>query len=197
MFARFRDIGFGPGETAGTQGEDADYVAGSRLAISESVDYGLEAIERGAEWFGSIPPAAIAQARRAARNGVSLDKVLLRTNAGHTVLEDFVMQEVDLASQRVVLRGVFATLGALLDHFTALMAHEYQREVERTAHSPELRSHGACAAAARGWEPRKRRARLPARRLAPRRDRDGLKRAGDRSSPGRGPRARAVERVSR
>jgi hypothetical protein len=134
VFARFRDLGFDP---AG--GEDAEYVAGSRAAVSEAVDYGLRAIERGDEWFGSIPPAAVAQARRAARNGVNLDKVLLRNNAGHTVLEDFVVQEVDFASQRIVLRGVFGTLGALLDHFTALMAHEYQCEVERTAHSPELR----------------------------------------------------------
>ncbi len=134
VFARFREIGFDPEE-----GEDADYVAGSRAAIAEAVNYGLRAIERGEEWFGSIPPAAVAQARRAARNGVSLDKVLLRNNAGHTVLEDFVMQEVDLASQSIVLRGVFGTLGALLDHFTALLAHEYQREVERMAHSPELR----------------------------------------------------------
>ena len=134
VFARFRDIGFDPAD-----GEDAAYVAGSRAAITEALDYGLGAIERGEEWFGSIPPAAVAQARRAARNGVTLDKVLLRNNAGHTVLEDFVVQEVDFASQSIVLRGVFGTLGALLDHFTALMAHEYQREVERTAHSPELR----------------------------------------------------------
>jgi sugar diacid utilization regulator len=70
---------------------------------------------------------------------VKLDNVLLRNNAGHAVLEDFVVQEVDFASERSVLRGVFGTLGALLDHFTALMAHEYQRELERVAHSPELR----------------------------------------------------------
>jgi hypothetical protein len=134
VLARFREIGFDP---AG--GENAEYVAGSRAAVAEAVDYGLGAIERGEEWFGSIPPAAVAQARRAARNGVELDKVLLRNNAGHTVLEDFVVQEVDFASQRIVLRGVFGTLGALLDHFTALLAHEYQQEVERLAHSPELR----------------------------------------------------------
>jgi len=134
VLARFRDIGFDPAE-----GENAEYVDGSRAAVTEVVEYGLGAIERGEEWFGSIPPAAVAQARRAARNGVSVDKVLLRNNAGHAVLEDFVVQEIDFASQGAVMRGVFGTLGALLDHFTALMAHEYQREVERTAHSPELR----------------------------------------------------------
>jgi hypothetical protein len=134
VFARFREAGFDP-----EQGEDAEYVAGSRAAILEAVDYGLGAIERGEEWFGSIPPAAVAQVRRAARDGVKLEKVLLRNSAGHTVLEDFVVQEVDFASQSIVLRSVFATLGALLDHFTAVLAHEYQREVERMAHTPELR----------------------------------------------------------
>jgi hypothetical protein len=63
VFARFRDIGFDPAE-----GEDGEYVAGSRVAVAELVDYGLGAIERGEEWFGSIPPAAVAQVRRAARN---------------------------------------------------------------------------------------------------------------------------------
>jgi PucR C-terminal helix-turn-helix domain/GGDEF-like domain len=135
VFARFRDAGFDPAE-----GEDAEYVAGSRAAVLEAVDYGLGVIERGEEWFGSIPPAAVAQARRAARNGVQLDRVLLRNSTGHTVLEDFVVQEVDFASETIVLRGVFGTLGAMLDHFTALLAHEYQREVERMAHLPELRS---------------------------------------------------------
>jgi hypothetical protein len=133
VLARFCEIGFDP-----ATGEDARYIAGSRTAVAESVDYGLRAIERGQEWFGSIPPAAVAQVSRAARNGVSLDKVLLRTNAAHTVLEDFVVQEVDFASERVVLRGVFGTLGAMLDHFTAVMAHEYQRELERAARAPEL-----------------------------------------------------------
>jgi hypothetical protein len=134
VVARFRDIGFDP-----AAGEDAEYVAGSLAAVGEAVGYGLDAIERGEEWFGSIPPAAVAQAQRAARNGVSLESVLRRTNAGHMVLEDFVVQEVDFAGERIVLRGVFGTLGALLDHFTALMAHEYQREAERMARSPELR----------------------------------------------------------
>src|SRR5262249_34580442 len=99
----------------------------------------LEAIERGEEWFGSMPGALVAQAQRAARNGVSLERVLLRANAGHRVLEDFVVQEVDYARGRTVLRGGFGTTGALLDPFTALMAHEYQCEVERMARSPELR----------------------------------------------------------
>ena len=137
ILARFRDVGFDP-----AVGEDLEYVAGARAAVAEAVDYGLTAIERGEDWFGSIPPAAVAQARRAARNSVSLERVLLRYNAGHTLMEDFVMQAAeagDFSGQRIALRDVLRTLGALLDHFTASIAHEYQREVERVAHSPELR----------------------------------------------------------
>jgi hypothetical protein len=137
IFARFRQSGYDP-----ALGEDAEYVAGARAAVAEAVDYGLTAIEHGEEWLGSIPPAAVAQARRAARNCVSLERVLLRNNAGHALLADFVMQEVehsDLASQRIALRHVLRTLAAFLDHFTESIAREYQHEVERMAHSPELR----------------------------------------------------------
>jgi hypothetical protein len=137
IFARFHNVGFDP-----AAGEDAEYVAGVRAAIAEAVDYGFMAVEHGEEWLGSIPPAAVAQARRAARNGVSLERVLLRYNAGHALLGDFVMQEAEqerFASQRNALRHVLRTLSALLDHFTASMASQYQEEVERTLRSPELR----------------------------------------------------------
>ena len=137
IFARFVDVGFDP-----TSGEDAEYVAGARGAVTEAVDYGLMGIEQGEEWLGSIPPAAVEQARRAARNGVSLERVLLRYNAGRTLLEDFVMQEAehgDFSSDRSALRYVLRTQGALLDHFTVSISHEYQQEMERRAHSPELR----------------------------------------------------------
>ena len=137
VFARFRDIGFDP-----TAGEDAEYVTRSRAAVAEAVEYGIMGIAQGEELLDSIPPAAMAQTRRAARNGVSLEKVLLRYNAGRAVLEDFVMQEAehsDFSSQRIALRHVLATLAVLLDHLTSSGVNEYQDEVERMAHSPELR----------------------------------------------------------
>ncbi len=137
IFARFRDVGFDP-----AAGEDAEYVAGARAAVAEAVDYGLAAIENGEEWFGSIPAAAVAQARRAARNSVSLERMLLRNNAGHMLLEDYVLQAAEnspFAGQTIAIRHVLRTQGALHDHFTSSIANEYQQEVERAAHSPELR----------------------------------------------------------
>ncbi|HXW59273.1 MAG TPA: helix-turn-helix domain-containing protein [Solirubrobacteraceae bacterium] len=137
VFARFRETGFDP-----AAGEDVDYVAGSRAAIAEAVDFGLVGIERGESWSGSLQPATAAQMRRAARAGVSLQKVLARYNIGRAVLEDFVVQEAeqgDLASQRIALRHLLATLGVLLDHLTSAGLEEYQRELQRMAHSTELR----------------------------------------------------------
>ena len=60
IFARFRETGYDP-----ALGEDAEYVAGARAAVAEAVDYGLTAIERGEEWFGSMPPAGPAPPRPA------------------------------------------------------------------------------------------------------------------------------------
>ncbi len=141
VIARFRDVGFDP-----AAGEDLEYIAGARAAVAEAVDYGLTAIEQGEDWFVSgpppIPPAAVAQARRAAAHGVSLERVLLRYNAGHTLLADFVMQEAehsDFSSNRIALRHVVRALGGLLDHFTSSIAKEYQDEAQRMARSPELR----------------------------------------------------------
>jgi DNA-binding PucR family transcriptional regulator len=141
VIARFRDVGFDP-----AAGEDLEYIAGARAAVAEAVDYGLVAIEQGEDWFVSgpppIPPATVAQARRAAAHGVSLERVLLRYNAGHTLLEDFVMQEAehsDFSSNRIALRHVLRALGGLLDHFTSSIAKEYQDEAQRMARSPELR----------------------------------------------------------
>ncbi len=160
IFARVREIGLDS-----AVGEDAEYVSGLGATVAEAVDYGLRSIEQDEDWLGSIPLAAVVQARRSARHGVSLQTVLHRYNAGQALLADFIMQEaehIDLSSQGIALRQVLRTQGALLlDHFTASIASEYQHEVERAAHSPELRrmervqrllAGGSVDAAALGYE---------------------------------------------
>src|SRR5580698_3927745 len=74
---------------------DAEYVAGLRATVGAVVDYGLEGIERGESGCEPIPSVALAQAHRAARNGVSLETVLLRYTAGYTLLGDFVIEEFE------------------------------------------------------------------------------------------------------
>ena len=125
-------------------GDDAEYVAGVRATVAENVDYFLVSTEQDEEWLGSIPPAAVAQARRDARYGVSMETMLLRYNAGHSLLVDFIVlqeaEQIDLSSQGIALRHVLRTQGSLLlDHFTSSIASEYQQELARAAHSPELR----------------------------------------------------------
>ena len=109
IFARVREIGLDS-----AVGDDAEYIAGVRATVAEAVDYFLVSTEQDEEWLGSIPPAAVAQARRDARYGVSMETMLLRYNAGHSLLVDFIMQEaeqIDLSSQGIALRHVLQDPG--------------------------------------------------------------------------------------
>jgi hypothetical protein len=76
-------------------GEDAEYDAGLYAAVSEAIDYALNALEQGGGWSEPAPPAVVAQARRAARIGVSLDTVLRRYQAGHAKLVDFILEAAE------------------------------------------------------------------------------------------------------
>ena len=137
IFERLLDLGFDA-----TGGEDLEYLSGARAAVAEAVDYGLNGIEQGDGWLGTIPPATAEQARLAARSGVSLERILLRNNNGHMLFEDFVVQEAEeseVPTTGGALRHILRTQGALLSHFTASIAHEYQHELELVANSPETR----------------------------------------------------------
>lgn len=137
IFARVRDGAYGQ---AGA--DDAEYVAGLRTAVAAAVEHGLAGIELGEEGSGSIPPEAVAQARRAARAGVSMDTVVRRYVLGSTLLGDFLMQEADsseFAGQSAVLRDVLSTQAAVLDRLIEVITDEYKREQERVGRSPEQR----------------------------------------------------------
>ncbi|MGH2853102.1 MAG: PucR family transcriptional regulator [Solirubrobacteraceae bacterium] len=123
-------------------GEDPEYQAGVLAAIREVLNYSLEGIKRGPEWLGPIPPAAAAQARRAACADVSLGTILRRYVAGHGGLGEFIAEEAEcsgLSSHGSVLHHLRRTQEALLEHLTATIEHEYIQEQERVASSPEQR----------------------------------------------------------
>lgn len=123
-------------------GEDRAYQASMRETISEVVRYGLESIEHGPGWAGPIPAAAAAQARLAARSGVSLGTVLRRYVVGHGALGEFVMREAEvcgLSNHGSALHQIRRTQETLLEHLTAAIEHEYDQERERLSHSPEQR----------------------------------------------------------
>jgi hypothetical protein len=138
IFARIRDVDSG---LAGD--EDPEYVLGLRTAVAAAVDHALSGIELGEDGTRSVPPEAIAQARRAARVGVSVDTVLRRYVLGSTVLGDFLMQEADsecFAGQGVVLREMLSAQAAVLDHLMTAITDEYMRELDLSDRSPERRT---------------------------------------------------------
>lgn len=132
VFARVRTLTEAEGK------EDPEYVAGMRATITESLDFALAHIEKGEEWTGPVPAAAVAQARRAARDGVRLDTVLRRYAAGDRLLGDFIMDEADRFPAQA-LRKVLRTHGPQVDRLMAAVAAEYVDEVELMRRSPTQR----------------------------------------------------------
>lgn len=123
-----------------TGSEDTEYQAGLSAAVAAVVDYALTGIEQGEEGSGPIPSAAITQARRAARNGVNLDTLVLRYIAGHRLLGEFVMDEADrsgYAGHGNALRQLRRTQESLLERLTAAVAGEHRQEAERMGRSTE------------------------------------------------------------
>jgi PucR C-terminal helix-turn-helix domain len=121
-------------------GQDRAYHAGVLAAVAAVLSYSLEAIEHGSAWSGPIPPDAVAQARRAARTGVSLGIVVRRYVAGHGEFGDFVMNEAQrcgLSSNVPALDHMRKTQEAILGHLTAAIEHEYEQEREQVV--PERR----------------------------------------------------------
>jgi hypothetical protein len=160
IFARVRDGAFG---LVGAQ--DAEYVAGLRAAVAAAVEYGLQGIEQGEDWAGPIPDAVLEQARRAARVGVSLDTVLRRYVVGHTLLEQYVMEEAECGgkdwlspTQRGALRGALRAQASVLDRLLAAITGEYRGEVGRAGYGALTRDSAAALPAMLG-NPNARRAR--------------------------------------
>ncbi len=121
-----------------TESEDADYRAGLRATVAESVDYALTSIERGEESTEAIPPAAAAQARRAARSGVGLDTVLRRYAAGDRLVSEIIMDEAGRFPADA-LRQILSTQGPHVDRLMASVAAEYMAELELMRRSPAQR----------------------------------------------------------
>lgn len=120
--------------------EDSRYASGLRESVTIALDYSVEGIETAGREFASIPDRLLAQARAAARNGVSLAIVLRRYLAGYTLLGDFIAQEIQATGAvRYELRDVLGVQAALLDRLIAEVAEEYQREADRQARSIEGR----------------------------------------------------------
>jgi hypothetical protein len=118
-----------------SRGRTADYAKGLREAVAEAMEYAFGSIEHGQEWHAPIPIAAIAQAHRAARAGVSLDTVLRRYIAGDRELTIYVNEEAD--SLPYELRQEIArTQSPSVDRLLEVVAEEYEDELKRISRSP-------------------------------------------------------------
>ncbi len=119
-------------DVPGPVGRNSDYEAGTQAALIALLDFSLDAIARGPQWHPSPhPPEVIAQARRAARNGVSLGVVMRRCVAGHIALAAFIDEEVEALNPREtsLFRHLRKTQEALLTYLTASIEYEYNDEV--------------------------------------------------------------------
>ncbi|HEY5052828.1 MAG TPA: helix-turn-helix domain-containing protein [Solirubrobacterales bacterium] len=118
-----------------------EYTEGLRAAVGAALDYGLAAVNLNEERSPLPPPALLAQARMAARHGVSLDTVLRRYIAGQALLADFLVEEAEAGGltpgelQRL-LRGQ----AALIDRLLSAVSEEYTRESEGRLSSAEQRN---------------------------------------------------------
>jgi hypothetical protein len=123
---------------------DPELVEGLRKTICAAVDYVLETIEHGQFLAGGPPPAALAQARRAARSRMALNTMLRRYLAGYATFWDFVLEEVDRielsGEQRTaLLRQASSLQASFFDLLIGSIADEYIQEVERATRSREQR----------------------------------------------------------
>jgi DNA-binding PucR family transcriptional regulator len=122
---------------------DSEYVAGLRAAVGAAVEFGLAGIEqqRGERVPAAIPVEAVVQARRGARNGVSLDAILRRYIAGHALLWDYVMEEADRVDlpDGGGLREMSRVQALLLDQLVIGVTREHVDELRRAGRSAEQR----------------------------------------------------------
>ena len=118
-----------------------EYAEGLRAAVAAGVEYGLEGIERGEGGASPLPEALLAQARLAARSGVSLDTVLRRYFAGHTLIEDFMVEEAQSTEllSPAELKGLLRSQAAIVDRLLAAVSMAYTEEAERRPDSTEQR----------------------------------------------------------
>lgn len=116
-----------------------EYAEGLRVAVAAGVEYGLEGIERGERSAPAVPEALLAQARLAARSGVSLDTVLRRYFAGHVLIDDFMMQEAERSEHLgpAELKRLLRSQAAIVDRLLAAVSHAYTEEAKRRPLSTE------------------------------------------------------------
>jgi hypothetical protein len=119
---------------------DPAYLAGLRAALAAALDFGLTAIVNPGREPEPVPVQLLGQARLAARNGVSLEAVLRRYAAGHSLLADTLLDEAAAAGIGAAeLKSALRALAERYDRVVVAVSEEYGREAEVDPQSSERR----------------------------------------------------------
>lgn len=117
---------------------DPAYTAGLRAALSAGLDYGLGAITDPRDRPEPVPVELLAQARRAARAGVSLETVVRRYAAGQTLIADAVLDEAAAVGLGVEeLKLALRSLAGCYEHIVTAVGEEFAREAGPEAQTSE------------------------------------------------------------
>ncbi len=109
--------------------EDPEYAEGLRAAVIAAIELVLSGIAHGDGRKMPVPLEVVAQAHRAAREGVSVGAVLRRYIAGNARLEDFVVQEANRGNgggRPTVMGEALRTQAVLFDRLSASIEAEYK-----------------------------------------------------------------------
>jgi len=120
---------------------DPEYSDSLRSAVSAAIDYGLEGVKGGEGRPPDIPVVLLAQARMAARNGISLDTVLRRYFAGYVLMGDCLIEETarETLLGGAALKYLLRTQAAIFDRLIAGVSEEYGQEKKSRLNSSEER----------------------------------------------------------
>jgi hypothetical protein len=120
---------------------DPEYSEGLRRAVSSGFDYALTGVESSERHLPPIPISLLAQARLAARNGLSIDLVILRCSTCFTIIRNYIaiaFENIEVASQ-VKLSDVLRVQGIVFDRLTKALTEEHRREREQLASDKQKR----------------------------------------------------------
>ncbi len=125
-----------------TEAEDPAYLDGFRVAVAAAVDFAVNTLEGSGSHEPAVPSVFRLQARLAARNRVSLDVVLRRYAAGHTILVDFMIDKPEQTAtlSSAEMRGPLASLSSAFDRLLQEVGDEYAREAARNSRNARERS---------------------------------------------------------
>lgn len=121
--------------------EDPEYAIGLKEAVGAALDYGIGALDAPSREPAPVPEPLLAQARAAARNGVSLDTVLRRYYAGYTLLGDFLIAGAEDGGPipAVELKRVLRAEAAVFDRLVVVISEAHAREAASRPRSSAAR----------------------------------------------------------